>query len=136
MSINGTSGTSTSGCASNRHLHHEAPAATTMARGGKREGAQRILDALATKEKMKTRVLLAGGVILLATVGVAYASRWEFALATLLMCGMLLQYAVERMNTIVDAGVANGLKTMGWEATTELTEETLATVERLASGTR
>jgi hypothetical protein len=28
------------------------------------------------------------------------------------------------------------LKTMGWEATTELTEETLATVERLASGTR
>jgi len=25
---------------------------------------------------------------------------------------------------------------MGWEATTELTEETLATVERLASGTR
>ena len=107
-----------------------------MARGGKREGAQRVLDALSTKEKMKTRVLLAGGVILLATVGVAYASRWEFALATLLMCSMLLQYAVERMNTIVDAGVANGLKMMGWEATTELTEETLATVERLASGTR
>jgi|GEM_PF-545942 hypothetical protein len=107
-----------------------------MAGGGKRDGAQRVLDALATKQKMKARVLLAGIVILLVTVGVAYSSRWEFALATLLMCSMLLQYAVERMNTIVDAGVANGLKTMGWEATTELTEETLATVERMASGTR
>ena len=51
--------------------------------------------------------------------------RWEFGLATVLMCGLLFQYAVERMNTIVEASIANGLKDMGWDAETELDEQTM-----------
>lgn len=107
-----------------------------MSGGGKRDGAQRVLDALATRRSLKSRAVGAGAVILLIAGGVTFLSRWEFGLATLLMCAMLLQYAIERMNTIVDASVANGLKAMGWESTTELNEETLATVERIAKGTR
>jgi hypothetical protein len=107
-----------------------------MTGGGKREGAQRILDAFATQKKMRTRAILAGVFLLVVSVGIAVLTRWEFALATVLACSLLLQYAYERMDTIVTASVANGLKMMGWELTTELNEETLATVERISRGAR
>ena len=65
-------------------------------------------------------------------VVVAALTRWEFGLATVLMCGLLFQYAVERMNTIVEASIANGLKDMGWNAETELNEETLDKIRTIA----
>ena len=43
-----------------------------------------------------------------------------------------MQYAVERMNTILEASVATGIRDMGWDADTALTEETLDTIRRIA----
>ena len=43
-----------------------------------------------------------------------------------------MQYAVERMNTILEASVASGLKAMGWDADTALDEETLENIRRIA----
>ena len=65
---------------------------------GKKEGAQRILDAKASAMKVQQRLIPAGLGIVLIGVVVAYLSRWEFGLATVLMCGLLFQYALERMN--------------------------------------
>ena len=100
---------------------------------GKKEGAQRILDAKASAMKVQQRLIPAGVGIVLIGVVVAYLSRWEFGLATVLMCGLLFQYAVERMNTIVEASIANGLKDMGWDADTELDDQTMEKIRSIAN---
>ena len=100
---------------------------------GKKEGAQRILDAHASAAKVNRRLVPSGIGIVLIGVVVGALTRWEFGLATVLMCGLLFQYAVERMNTIVEASIANGLKDMGWDAETELNEETLEKIRSIAN---
>ena len=100
---------------------------------GKKEGAQRILDAKASAMKVQQRLIPAGLAIVLIGVVVAYLSRWEFGLATVLMCGLLFQYALERMNTIVEASIANGLKDMGWDAETELDDQTMEKIRSIAN---
>ena len=73
--------------------------------GSKKEGAQRVLDAHASSLKVKGRLVpVAVGILAIGLV-VAYLTRWEFGLATVLMCGLLFQYAVERMNTLLEAGL-------------------------------
>ena len=104
-----------------------------MNMAGKKEGAQRILDAKASAMKVQQRLIPAGVGIVLIGVVVAYLSRWEFGLATVLMCGLLFQYAVERMNTIVEASIANGLKDMGWDADTELDDQTMEKIRSIAN---
>ncbi|MEC8764156.1 MAG: hypothetical protein VXX40_03035 [Candidatus Thermoplasmatota archaeon] len=100
---------------------------------GKKEGAQRILDAKASAMKVQQRLIPAGVGIVLIGVVVAYLTRWEFGLATVLMCGLLFQYALERMNTIVEASIANGLKDMGWDADTELDDQTMEKIRSIAN---
>lgn len=101
--------------------------------GSKKEGAQRVLDAHASRMKVKQRLLPVALVILFIGIGVAALTRWEFGLATVLLCGLLFQYAVERMTTILDAGVINGLKEMGWDIDTELDESTLEKISTIAA---
>ena len=100
---------------------------------GKKEGAQRILDAKASAMKVQQRLIPAGLGIVLIGVVVAYLSRWEFGLATVLMCSLLFQYALERMNTIVEASIANGLKDMGWDAETEIDDQTMEKIRSIAN---
>ena len=100
---------------------------------GKKEGAQRVLDAKASAMKVQQRLVPAALGIVLIGIVVAYLSRWEFGLATVLMCGLLFQYALERMNTIVEASIANGLKDMGWDAETELDDQTLEKIRSIAN---
>ena len=100
---------------------------------GKKEGAQRILDAKASAMKVQQRLIPAGVGIVLIGVVVAYLTRWEFGLATVLMCGLLFQYALERMNTIVEASIANGLKDMGWDADPELDDQTMEKIRSIAN---
>ena len=100
---------------------------------GKKEGAQRVLDAKASAMKVQQRLVPAAMGIVLIGIVMAYLSRWEFGLATVLMCGLLFQYALERMNTIVEASIANGLKDMGWDADTELDDQTLQKIRSIAN---
>lgn len=100
--------------------------------GSKKEGAQRVLDAHASSSKVKGRLMpITVGILAIGLV-VASLTRWEFGLATVLMCGLLFQYAVERMNTLLEASIANGLKDMGWEQLDELDEETLSKIKTIA----
>ena len=100
---------------------------------GKKEGAQRVLDAKASAMKVQQRLVPAAMGIVLIGIVVAYLSRWEFGLATVLMCGLLFQYALERMNTIVEASIANGLRDMGWDADTELDDQALEKIRSIAN---
>ena len=101
--------------------------------GSKKEGAQRVLDAHASRLRVKQRLIPIAVIVLFIGMGVAALTRWEFGLATVLLCGLLLQFAVERMTTILDAGVINGLKEMGWDLETELDEATLEKISTIAA---
>ena len=83
---------------------------------------------------MKVKQRFVPTVVGIAIVGIAVAAltRWQFGLATVLVCGLLLQYAIDRMNTILDASVANGLKDMGWDVETKITDETLEKIRTVA----
>lgn len=104
-----------------------------MANGTKREGAQRILDAHASLQKVRGRTAFGVVVIVLISVAVTVLTSWHFGLATALMCGLLLQYAIERMNVIIRASIANGLKDMGWDVDTELDEAALEKISTIAA---
>ena len=103
-----------------------------MAAMTKREGALRILDARASAQKLRIRVLVGSITIGLAGLGVGVLTRWEFGLATVLLSGLLFQYAVERMNTIVQANIANGLNALGWDRETHLSVEKIEKVKEIA----
>ncbi|MDP6199164.1 MAG: hypothetical protein QF531_00190 [Candidatus Poseidonia sp.] len=105
-----------------------------MAGMSKREGAQRILDARASSAKLRGRIV--GGTIAIAIVAIAVGvlTSWHFGLATALLCGLLLQFAIERMGTIIEANIANGLKAMGWNETSELDDESMEKIQRIANG--
>ncbi|MBR67966.1 MAG: hypothetical protein CMA86_00435 [Euryarchaeota archaeon] len=105
-----------------------------MAGMSKREGAQRILDARASSAKLRGRTVFGGVAIAIIAIGVGVLTSWHFGLATALLCGLLLQYAIERMGTIIEANIANGLKAMGWKEASELDEEAMEKIQRIANG--
>lgn len=103
-----------------------------MAGMTKREGAKRVLDAQSSKQKLRQRIIIGSLVILIMGVGVSLMTRWEFGIAAILAAGLLFQYAIERMNVIIEASVANGIKALGWREDTELNEETLEKIKAIA----
>lgn len=105
-----------------------------MASVTKRDAAQRILDAEQTAALIPRRIVIGSVVSLLLAGAILYLTRWEFGLAALLVFGLLLQFAAERMGTIIDASRANGLKDLGWDTDTELTEEALQKIRRISQG--
>ena len=102
-----------------------------MGTGTKREGAQRVLDAHRSRANLQRRLMfgVAGAVVI--SGGILALTRWEFALAAMLIFGLLIQFAHERMTTILDAHHLNGLKDLGWDPETNLDETTLATLESI-----
>ena len=46
---------------------------------------------------------------------IVWLTRWEFGVAALLLFGLLLQFAHERMTVILDAHALTGLKALGWD---------------------
>ena len=105
-----------------------------MAEMTKREGAQRILDAKASAEKLRFRIAMVCVAILAIGIVIGVLTLWHFGVATVLVCGLLLQYAVERMSTIIDASMAKGLKAMGWDQKTTIDEQSLEKIRRIAEG--
>ena len=105
-----------------------------MASATKREAAQRVLDAEKTAALIPQRIIIGGVVSLLLAGAIFYLTRWEFGLAALLVFGLLLQFAAERMGVIIDASRANGLKDLGWDTETELTEEVIEKIRKISQG--
>lgn len=102
-----------------------------MATGTKREGAQRVLDAHRSRTNLQRRLIIGAVGAAAISGGILALTRWEFALAALLMFGLLLQFAHERMSTILDAHHLNGLKTLGWDPETNLDEATVTRLEAI-----
>jgi len=82
----------------------------------KKEGAQRLLDSLRSKQKLRGRLgfAVAQGLILSLLIGY-FTEQWRFGLAALLVFGLLIQFAFERMKTSIEASKLSALNDLGWK---------------------
>ena len=83
----------------------------------KKQAAQLCIDALNSEEKLKRKVILVGVNIVIISGLITFLTSWYFGLACLLICGLLGQFAHERMDNSIQARKILAMKSLKWEQT-------------------
>ena len=83
----------------------------------KKQAAQLCIDALNSEEKLKRKVILVGVNIVIISGVITFLTSWYFGLACLLVCGLLGQFAHERMDNSIQARKILAMKSLKWEQT-------------------
>ena len=83
----------------------------------KKQAAQLCIDALNSEEKLKQKVILVGVNIVIISGLITFLTSWYFGLACLLICGLLGQFAHERMDNSIQARKILAMKSLKWEQT-------------------
>ena len=84
----------------------------------KKQAAQLCIDALNSEEKLKRKVILVGVNIVIISGVITFLTSWAFGgLACLLICGLLGQFAHERMDNSIQARKILAMKSLKWEQT-------------------
>ena len=80
----------------------------------KKEGAKRLLDTFDSAEKLKKRLGFALGQGLVVSLLIGYFTKqWRFGLAALLVFGLLVQFAFERMKNSIEASRLEAFAQLG-----------------------
>ncbi|RPG71721.1 MAG: hypothetical protein CBC59_001145 [Euryarchaeota archaeon TMED99] len=101
----------------------------------KKEGAKRLLDTLDSAKKLKTRLgfALGQGLVLSLLIGY-FTEQWRFGLAALLVFGLLVQFAFERMKNSIEASRLEALSQLGWNDDSLSEEEYRARILKILNG--
>ncbi|HJL96967.1 MAG TPA: hypothetical protein QF401_02335 [Candidatus Poseidoniaceae archaeon] len=101
----------------------------------KKEGAKRLLDTLDSKRKLQKRLGFAvvQGLVLSLLIG-WLTEQWRFALAAMLLFGLLIQFAFERMKNSIEASRLQAIGDLGWKETELSEEEYRARIEKIVNG--
>ena len=101
----------------------------------KKEGAKRLLDTLDSSKKLKTRLgfALGQGLVLSLLFGY-FTEQWRFGLAALLVFGLLVQFAFERMKNSIEASRLQAISDLGWKETSLSEEECRTRIEKILNG--
>lgn len=101
----------------------------------KKEGAKRLLDTLDSAKKLKTRLgfALGQGLVLSLLIGY-FTEQWRFGLAALLVFGLLVQFAFERMKNSIEASRLEALSQLGWNDDSLSEEEYRARIFKILNG--
>ncbi|MEC7097289.1 MAG: hypothetical protein VXW70_03720 [Candidatus Thermoplasmatota archaeon] len=83
----------------------------------KKQAAQLCIDALNSEENLKRKVILVGVNIVIISGVITFLTSWYFGLACLLICGLLGQFAHERMDNSIQARKILAMKSLKWEQT-------------------
>ena len=81
----------------------------------KKEAAQLCLDALQSEDKLKRKVIIVAINIVIIAGLVAIITSWHFGLAMVLICGLLGQFAHERMENSIEARKLLAIKSLNWQ---------------------
>ena len=81
----------------------------------KKQAAQLCIDALNSEEKLKQKVIVVGVNIVIISGVITFLTSWYFGLACLLICGLLGQFAHERMYNSIQARKILAMKSLKWE---------------------
>jgi len=81
----------------------------------RKQAAQRLLDTIESRRRMYFRAIFAiiQAVIISALVG--YFTSWHFGLAALLLMGLLIQFAFDRMGNSIKASEITAIKSLRWK---------------------
>lgn len=101
----------------------------------KKEGAKRLLDTLDSAKKLKTRLgfALGQGLVLSLLIGY-FTEQWRFGLAALLVFGLLVQFAFERMKNSIEASRLEALSQLGWNDDSLSEDEYRARILKILNG--
>jgi hypothetical protein len=82
----------------------------------KKESAQRLLDTLDSKNKLAKRLgfAVAQGLAVSLLIGY-FTEQWKFGFAALLIFGLLIQFAFERMKNSIEVSQISALKDLNWK---------------------
>lgn len=81
----------------------------------KKEAAQLCLDALQSEDKLKRKVIIVAINIVVIAGLIAIITSWHFGLAMVLICGLLGQFAHERMENSIEARKLLAIKSLNWQ---------------------
>ena len=85
----------------------------------KKQAAQLCIDAINSELKLKRKVIIATVNIVIISGIITYLTSWYFGLACLLICGLLGQFAHERMDNSIQSRKFLAMKSLNWQ-TSEL----------------
>ena len=88
----------------------------------KKQAAQLCIDAINSELKLKRKVIIATVNIVIISGIITYLTSWYFGLACLLICGLLGQFAHERMDNSIQSRKLLAMKSLNWQ-TSELENE-------------
>tara|TARA_B100001250_G_C19530380_1_gene670118 strand:+ start:34 stop:345 length:312 start_codon:yes stop_codon:yes gene_type:complete len=80
----------------------------------KKDAAQLLIDAIHSETKLKTKIILVIIQAVVISVIITYLTSWYFGLASLLVCGLLGQFAHERMTNSIQARKLTAIKSLKW----------------------
>lgn len=101
----------------------------------KKEGAKRLLDTFDSAQKLKKRLGFALGQGLVVSLLIGYfTNQWRFGLAALLVFGLLVQFAFERMKNSINASRLEAFAQLGWDDESVSEEEYRARISKILKG--
>ena len=98
----------------------------------KRKRAVAILDAVESKDRLKSRTLIGSGIAVLFLIAIAYITMWQFAVGGGLLIALLLQMTHERMTVVADAMIEENMKKLGWKIEALDDEDSMTKLRELA----
>jgi hypothetical protein len=90
----------------------------------KKESAQRLVDSLESRARIKRRLPFAILQGLVISGGITWFTRWQYGVAAILIFALLIQLAFERMSNSIEASRLKALQDLGWTEESQ-TDETL-----------
>ncbi|MBT3421096.1 MAG: hypothetical protein HN794_05325 [Euryarchaeota archaeon] len=80
----------------------------------RKQAAQRLLDTIKSKKRMLFRGIFAIVQAIIVSVLIGYFTSWHFGLAALLLMGLLIQFAFDRMSNSIKASEITAIKSLRW----------------------
>jgi hypothetical protein len=81
----------------------------------KKQAAQLYIDAIDSERKLKQKVVIVVVNIVVISVAISLITSWYFGLSCLLICGLLGQFAHERMDNSIQARKILAMKSLNWQ---------------------
>lgn len=81
----------------------------------KKNAAQLLKDALSSEKKLATKVIIVVINAFIISGLITYLTSWYFGLASLMICGLLGQFAHERMSNSIQARKLLAIKSLRWD---------------------
>ena len=97
----------------------------------RKQAAQRLLDTIKSRKRMYFRGIFAILQAMIVSILIGYFTSWHFGLAALLLMGLLIQFAFDRMSNSIKVSEITAIKSLRWKEESlhkEDIEETLNSI--------